>query len=97
MRSQKALISDHEEEGGDEEIKDVEDDVDEERNEEEEKCKEQEVIQSPAPAAIFMQGQRFTTSTPASMRHQWNKCHHITSWSQGFFQQTIEAIYIYIV
>ena len=71
MRSQKALISDHEEEGEDEEIKEVEDDVDEERNEEEEKCKEQEVIQSPAPVAIFTQGQRFTTSTPVSMRHQW--------------------------
>ena len=70
MRSQKAMISDHEEEGEDEEIKEAEAD-DEERNEEEEKCKEQEVIQSPAPAAIFMQGQRFTTSTPASMRHQW--------------------------
>ena len=70
MRSQKAMISDQEEEGEDEEIKEAEAD-DEERNEEEEKCKEQEVIQSPAPAAIFMQGQRFTTSTPASMRHQW--------------------------
>ena len=69
MRSQKALISDHEEEGQDEEIKEVEDD-DEERNEEEEKCKEQEVIQSPAPVAIFTQGQHFTTSTPVSMRHQ---------------------------
>ena len=71
MRSQKALISDHEEEVEHEEIKKVEDDVDEERNEEEEKCKEQEVIQSPAPVAIFTQGQRFTTSTPVSMRHQW--------------------------
>ena len=70
MRSQKALISDQEEKDEDEEIKEAEAD-DEERNEEEEKCKEQEVIQSPAPAAIFMQGQRFTTSTPASMRHQW--------------------------
>ena len=70
MRSQKALISDHEEKGEYEEIKKVEAD-DEERNEEEEKCQEQEVIQSPAPVAIFTQGQRFTTSTPVSMRHQW--------------------------
>ena len=70
MRSQKALISDQEEKDEDEEIKDVEDDVDEERNEEEEKCKEQEAIQSPVPAAIFTQGQRFTTSTPASRGHQ---------------------------
>ena len=95
MRSQKALISDHEEEGEDEEVEKVEDDVDEERNEEEEKCKEQEVIQ-------VQLLQLFSRKVNVSrLRHlpAWDTSENsaITSWSQGFSHETIEVIFIYNV